>query len=138
MDQGPHPDLIKDNPLATLSCQLIIDIESRNRIIYRLVNAVYVLGITMADQDNSIDVLECIHIVNLVISFVVVACKGVDVNPEKLACKYVEVCVALDIALRRVSSICLSAMLSWMHGEGIAKMVHSALDIEAEVRSAYS
>ncbi|KAK4766206.1 hypothetical protein SAY87_007848 [Trapa incisa] len=92
----------------------------------------------MADQDSSIDVLECIHIVNLAISIVVVACKGVDVTPEKLARKYVEICMALDIALHRVSSIRLSAMLSWMHEEGIAKMVHSTLYIEVEVCSAYS
>ncbi|KAK4757915.1 hypothetical protein SAY87_019216 [Trapa incisa] len=46
--------------------------------------------------------------------------------------------MALDIVLHKVSSICLSAMLSWMHEEGITKMVHSALDIEAKVRSAYS
>ncbi|KAK4767116.1 hypothetical protein SAY86_014866 [Trapa natans] len=92
----------------------------------------------MVNQDSSIDVLECIHIVNPTISVVVVACKGVDVTPKKLARKYVEVCMALDIALHRVSSICLTVMLSWMHEEGIAKMVHSALDIEAEVHSAYS
>ncbi|KAK4796220.1 hypothetical protein SAY86_028546 [Trapa natans] len=77
----------------------------------------------MDDQDSSIDVLECIHIVNLAISVMVIACKGVDVTPEKLARKYVEVYMALDIALRRVSSIRLSAMLSWMHEEEIAKML---------------
>ncbi|KAK4775784.1 hypothetical protein SAY87_023745 [Trapa incisa] len=86
----------------------------------------------MADQDSSIDVLE-FHIVNPTISIVVVACKGVDVTPKKLARKYVEVCMALDIALHRVCSICLTVMLSWMHEKGIAKMVHSALDIEAEL-----
>ncbi|KAK4798522.1 hypothetical protein SAY86_030848 [Trapa natans] len=80
----------------------------------------------MADQDSSVDILECIHIVNPAVSIVVAACRGVDVTTEKLARKYAEVCMALDIALRR------------MHEEGIAKMVHSALDTEAEVRSAYS
>ncbi|KAK4780351.1 hypothetical protein SAY87_016457 [Trapa incisa] len=112
-----------------------IGVESRNRIIYRLVNVVYVLGITMADQDSSINILEYIHIVNPSRSVVVVTCKGVDVTTEKLARKYVEVCMALDIALRRVSSIRLSVMISWMHKEGIAEMVHSALDIEAKIIS---
>ncbi|KAK4752978.1 hypothetical protein SAY87_021776 [Trapa incisa] len=46
--------------------------------------------------------------------------------------------MAFDIALCRVSSIRLSAMLSWIHEEGITKMVHSALNTEAKVRSAYS
>ncbi|KAK4755459.1 hypothetical protein SAY87_009216 [Trapa incisa] len=99
-----------------------------------LVNAVNVLRITMADQDSSVDILECIHIVNPTVSIVVAACRGVDVTPKKLARKYAKVCMALDIALRRVSSIRLSAMLFWMHEEGIAKMVHSALDTEAESR----
>lgn len=69
---------------------------------------------------------------------VVAACRGVDVTPEKLARKYAEVYMALDIVLRGVSSIRLSAMLSSMHGEGIAKMVHSALDTEAKIRGADS
>ncbi|KAK4789667.1 hypothetical protein SAY86_016971 [Trapa natans] len=135
---GPQPDLIGDDPLAASSGQLIVGVESRYRVIYRLVNAIYVLGITTADQDSSVNVFECIHIVNQAVSVVVAACRGVDVTPEKLARKYAEVYMALDIVLRGVSSIRLSAMLSSMHGEGIAKMVHSALDTEAKIRGADS
>lgn len=42
--------------------------------------------------------------------------------------------MALDIVLRGVSSIRLAAMLGSMHGDGIAKMVHSALDTENKIR----
>lgn len=46
--------------------------------------------------------------------------------------------MALDIVLRGVSSIRLAAMLASMHGDGIAKMVHSALDTENKIRGAES
>lgn len=44
--------------------------------------------------------------------------------------------MALDIVLRGVSSIRLAAMLGSLHGEGIAKVVHSALDTESKIRGA--
>ncbi|XP_050375247.1 uncharacterized protein LOC126792809 [Argentina anserina] len=127
-----------DDPLAASSGQLIVGVESRFRVVYRLVNSIYVLGITTADHDNSINVFECIHIVNQAVSVVVTACRGVDVTPEKLARKYAEVYMALDIVLRGVSNIRLAAMLSAMHGDGIAKMVHSAVDTENKIRGAES
>ena len=55
-------------------------------------------------------------------------------TPEKLGRKYAEVYMALDIVLRGVSNIRLAAMLGSMHGDGIAKMVHSALDTENKIR----
>lgn len=79
---------------------------------------------------------ECISIVNQSVSVVVAACRGVDVTPEKLGKKYAEVYMALDIVLRGVSNIRLAAMLASMHGESIAKMVHSAIDTENKVRGA--
>lgn len=94
------------------------------------------LGITTADQDNSINVFECIHIVNQSVSVIVTACRGVDVTPEKLNRKYAEIYMALDIVLRGVSNIRLAAMLASMHGDGIAKMVHSLLDTENKIRGA--
>ncbi|KAI6680782.1 hypothetical protein NL676_034663 [Syzygium grande] len=100
--------------------------------------SIYVLGITTADQDNAVNVFECIHIVNQAVSVVVAACRGVDVTPEKLGRKYAEIYMALDIVLRGVSSIRLSAMLSSMHGDGIAKMVHSGIDTESKIRGADS
>ncbi|EOY31830.1 hypothetical protein QUC31_019642 [Theobroma cacao] len=127
---------IGDDPLAASSGQLIVGVESKYRVVYRLVNSIYVLGITTADHDNLINVFECIHIVNQAVSVIVTACRGVDVTPEKLARKYAEVYMALDIVLRGVSNIRLAAMLSAMHGDGIAKMVHSALDTEAKIRGA--
>ncbi|KAF2309437.1 hypothetical protein GH714_002501 [Hevea brasiliensis] len=127
---------IGDDPLAASSGQLIVGVESRYRVVYRLVNGIYVLGITTADQDNSINVFECIHIVNQSVSVIVTACRGVDVTPEKLNRKYAEIYMALDIVLRGVSNIRLAAMLASMHGDGIAKMVHSALDTENKIRGA--
>nr|POF09003.1 histone h4 variant [Quercus suber] len=128
-----------DDPLAASSGQLIVGVESRYRVVYRLVNSIYVLGITTADQDDdksSVNVFECIHIVNQAVSVVVTACRGVDVTPEKLSRKYAEIYMALDIVLRGVSSIRLAAMLGSMHGDGLAKMVHSALDTESKIRGA--
>ncbi|XP_065848780.1 uncharacterized protein [Euphorbia lathyris] len=129
---------IGDDPLAASSGQLIVGVESRYRVVYRLVNGIYVLGITTADQDNSINVFECIHIVNQAVSVIVTACRGVDVTPDKLNRKYAEIYMALDIVLRGVSNIRLAAMLGSMHGDGIAKMVHSALDTENKIRGAGS
>lgn len=126
-----------DDPLAASSGQVIVGVESRYRVVYRLVNSIYVLGITTADHDeSSINVFECIHIVNQAVSVVVTACRGVDVTPEKLSRKYAEIYMALDIVLRGVSSIRLAAMLGSMHADGIAKMVHSAQDTESKIRGA--
>ncbi|GMI89097.1 TPLATE complex muniscin-like [Hibiscus trionum] len=135
-EPGAATESIGDDPLSASSGQLIVGVESKYRVVYRLVNSIYVLGITTADHDNSINVFECINIVNQAVIVVVTACRGVDVTPEKLARKYAEVYMALDIVLRGVSSIRLAAMLSYMHGDGIAKMVHSGLDTEAKIRGA--
>lgn len=127
---------IGDDPLAASSGQVIVGVESRYRVVYRLVNSIYVLGITTADDTSVVNVFECIHVVNQAVSVVVTACRGVDVTPEKLGRKYAETYMALEIVLRGVSSIRLAAMLGAMHGEGIAKMVHSALDTESKIRGA--
>lgn len=110
-------------------------VESRYRVVYRLVNSIYVLAVTTIDDANN-NVFECIHIVNQSVSVIVTACRGVDVTPEKLGKKYAEVYMALDIVLRGVSSIRLAAMLASMHGDGIAKMVHSAVQTESKIRGA--
>ncbi|KAF3452792.1 hypothetical protein FNV43_RR03225 [Rhamnella rubrinervis] len=129
---------IGDDPLAAASGQLIVGVESRYRVVYRLVNSIYVLGITTADHDNSINVFECINVVNQAVSVIVTACRGVDVTPEKLSRKYAEIYMALDIVLRGVSNIRLAAMLASLHGDSIAKMVHSAIDTENKIRGAES
>ncbi|KAG6421244.1 hypothetical protein SASPL_117794 [Salvia splendens] len=130
-------DSLGDDPLAASSGQVIVGAESRYRVVYRLVNSIYVLGVTTIDDSHN-NVFECIHIVNQAVSVIVNACRGVDVTPEKLGKKYVEVYMALDIVLRGVSSIRLAAMLASMHGEGIAKMVHSAVQTESKIRGADS
>ncbi|XP_058068082.1 uncharacterized protein LOC131217241 [Magnolia sinica] len=122
-----------DDPLAASSGQILIGLESKYRVVYRLVNSIYVLAITTADLSN---VFECIETVNQAVSVVVAACRGVEVTPEKLHRKYAEIYMALDIVLRGVSSIRLATILSSIHGEGIAKMVHSAIDAENRVRGA--
>ncbi|PON75959.1 Muniscin C-terminal [Parasponia andersonii] len=137
-DSDAAIDSIGDDPLAASSGQVIVGVESRYRVVYRLVNSIYVLGITTADHDNSINVFECIHVVNQAVSVIVTACRGVDVTPEKLGRKYTEIYMALDIVLRGVSNIRLAAMLASMHGDSIAKMVHSALDTENKIRGADS
>ncbi|XP_073141660.1 uncharacterized protein [Henckelia pumila] len=128
-------DSIGDDPLAASSGQVIVGVESRYRVVYRLVNSIYVLAVTTIDDSNN-NVFDCINIVNQAVSVVVTACRGVDVTPEKLGKKYAEVYMALDIVLRGVSSIRLAAMLASMHGDGIAKMVHSAIHTESKIRGA--
>ncbi|CAN4118425.1 unnamed protein product [Withania somnifera] len=127
-----------DDPLAASSGQVIVGVESRYRVVYRLVNSIYVVAITTADDSDKDmvvnNVFECISIVNQAVSVVVTACRGVDVTPEKLGKKYAEIYMALDIVLRGVSNIRLAAMLASMHGESIAKMVHSALHTENKIR----
>ncbi|KAJ7955778.1 FCH domain only protein 1 [Quillaja saponaria] len=135
-DDVSAAESIGDDPLAASSGQVIVGVESRYRVVYRLVNGIYVLGITVADHDNSVNVFECIHIVNQAVSVIVTACRGVDVTPEKLSRKYAEIYMALDIVLKGVSSIRLAAMLATLHGDNIAKMVHSALDTENKIRGA--
>ncbi|KAJ8439578.1 hypothetical protein Cgig2_024165 [Carnegiea gigantea] len=136
-DVSGDPTLVGDEPLTASSGQVIVGVESRYRVVYRLVNLIYVLGVTTADDvDNANNVFECISIVNQAVSVVVTACRGVDVTPEKLGKKYAEVYMALDIVLRGVSNIRLAAMLAMMHGESIAKMVHSAVNTESKVRGA--
>ncbi|CAH2069630.1 unnamed protein product [Thlaspi arvense] len=137
-DDATAAEFVGDDPLAASNGQVIVGVESRYRVVYRLVNSIYILGVTVADHDNSINVFECIHIVNQAVSVIVTACRGVDVTPEKLGRKYAEVYMALDIVLRGVSNIRLAAMLGAMHGDGIAKMVHSALDTENKIRGADS
>lgn len=125
-----------DDPLAASSGQVIVGVESRYRVVYRLVNSIYVLGITTVDDDCVNNVFECISIVNQAVSVVVTACRGVDVTPEKLGRKYAEIYMALDIVLRGVSNIRLAAMLASLHGDSIAKMVHSATSTESKIRGA--
>lgn len=127
-----------DDPLAASSGQVIVGVESRYRVVYRLVNSIYVLGITTVDDDCVNNVFECISIVNQAVSVIVTACRGVDVTPEKLGRKYAEIYMALDIVLRGVSNIRLAAMLASLHGDSIAKMVHSAQSTESKIRGADS
>ncbi|KAH6818586.1 muniscin carboxy-terminal mu-like domain protein [Perilla frutescens var. frutescens] len=131
----PSTDLLGDDPLAASSGQVVVGVESRYRVVYRLVNSIYVLAVTTIDDSNN-NVFGCINIVNQAVAVVVTACRGVDVTPEKLGKKYAEIYMALDIILRGASSIRLAAMLASMHGDSIAKMVHSAAQTESKIRGA--
>ncbi|MQL89590.1 hypothetical protein Taro_022184 [Colocasia esculenta] len=140
----PSDDLdssLGDDPLAASSGQVLVGVESKYRVVYRLVNGIYVLGITTADRDadgQANNVFECINIVNQAVSVIVAACRGVDVTPEKLHRKYPEIYMALDIVLRGVGAVRLAYILSSIHGDGIAKMVHHAIDAEGRIRGADS
>ncbi|XP_031501127.1 uncharacterized protein LOC116264845 [Nymphaea colorata] len=126
-----------DDPLSAAGGQVIVGKESKYRVIYRLVNGIYVLGITTVDHDDSVNnVFECIEIVNQAVRVIVTACRGVDVSPDKLGKKYAEIYMALDIILRGISSIRLATILASIHGDGIPKMVHSAFDSEGRIRGA--
>ena len=76
---------IADDPLAASNNQVIVDVESHFR---RLVNGIYVLDIIVTDHENSVNIFECIHIVNQVVSIIAIACRGVDVMLEKHSRKY--------------------------------------------------
>ncbi|XP_020699729.1 uncharacterized protein LOC110111997 [Dendrobium catenatum] len=131
---------IGDDPLAASSGQVVVGIESKYRVVYRLVNGIYVLGIATIDRasDGGLtnNVFECINTVNQAVSVIVAACRGVDVTPEKLHRKYPEIYMALDIVLRGVGSVRLAAILSSIHGESIAKMVHTGIESENRIRGA--
>ncbi|KAJ6808707.1 uncharacterized protein M6B38_165210 [Iris pallida] len=134
LSSEPDPLLsLGDDPLAASAGQLTVGVESRYRVIYRLVNSVYVLGIAPLDSPN---IFGCINTVNQAVSVLVAACRGVDVTPEKLHRKYPEIYMALDIVLRGVGSVRLSTILSSIHGDSIAKMVHTAVESENRVRGA--
>lgn len=135
---------IGDDPLAAASGQVVVGVESKYLIVYRLVNGIYVLGITTPDSsagaggaaNRANNVFECINIVNQAVSVIVAACRGVDVTPEKLHRKYPEIYMALDIVLRGVGAVRLAAILASIHGESIAKMVHSGISDESRARGA--
>ncbi|XP_010913657.1 uncharacterized protein [Elaeis guineensis] len=137
---GDLDSALGDDPLAASSGQVVVGIESKYRVVYRLVNTIYVLGITTIDRDSdrgrTNNIFDCIHTVNQAVSVVVAACRGVDVTPEKLHRKYPEIYMALDIVLRGVGSVRLATILSSIHGDSIAKMVHTAIDAENRVRGA--
>ncbi|XP_078170873.1 muniscin carboxy-terminal mu-like domain protein [Carex rostrata] len=141
----PHPssdDLdssLGDDPLAASSGQVTVGVESKYRVIYRLVNSIYVLGVTTADDQAraATNAFDCINTVNQAVAVVVAACRGVDVTPEKVHRKYPEVYLALDIVLRGAAgSVRLAAILSSIHGDNISKLVSSAPDAESRVRGA--
>lgn len=128
-----------DEALAAFGGQVVVGKESKYRVFYRLVNSIYVLGITSTDQDDTVtNFFECTGMVNQAVSVLVTACKGVDVTADKLHRKYSEIYMALDVVLRGVSAARLATILATIHGEGIPQMVLSATDAENRARGAYS
>eukprot|EP00850_Spirogloea_muscicola_P006328 SM000030S11337 [mRNA] locus=s30:181010:185645:+ [translate_table: standard] len=89
-----------DDPLAASSGQVVVGTDNKYRVVYRLVNSVYVLGITSADErDIFNNVFDCAATVNRAVTILVSTCRGVDVTAEKLARKYPEVYIRLDAVL---------------------------------------
>eukprot|EP00850_Spirogloea_muscicola_P012012 SM000076S21833 [mRNA] locus=s76:412134:416737:- [translate_table: standard] len=89
-----------DDPLAASSGQVVVGSDNKYRVVYRLVNSVYVLGITSADErDIFNNVFDCAATVNRAVAILVSTCRGVDVTAEKLARKYPEVYIRLDAVL---------------------------------------
>ena len=132
-------DAIGDDPLAAASGQLVVGVESQYRVVYRLVNSIYVLGVTTAGSDHAAPAVNAFAVadaVNQAVSVVVAACRGVDVTPEKVHRKYPEVYLALDLVLHGVGSVRLSQILATIHGDNLARMVNSSPDAEARARGA--
>ncbi|KAL6662072.1 hypothetical protein ACP70R_001456 [Stipagrostis hirtigluma subsp. patula] len=114
-------DAIGDDPLAASSGQLVVGVESQYRVVYRLVNSIYVLGVTTASDHASpaVHAFAVADAVNQAVSVVVAACRGVDVTPEKVHRKYPEI-------------------LATIHGDNLARMVNSSPGAEAKARGADS
>ncbi|KAI5062704.1 hypothetical protein GOP47_0023243 [Adiantum capillus-veneris] len=130
-----------DEALAASGGHVIVGKETKFRVFYRLVNNIYVLAITSAENDRDdlpANAFECAGIVNQAVSVLVAACKGIDVTSEKVIRKYTEIYMALDVVLRGVSAARLSTILASIHGEGIPQMVLSATDAENRARGAES
>lgn len=133
-------DAIGDDPLAAGSGQLVVGVESQYRVVYRLVNSIYVLGVTTASDHASpaVHAFAVADAVNQAVDVVVAACRGIDVTPEKVHRKYPEVYLALDLVLHGVGSVRLSQILATIHGDNLARMVNSSPDAEARARGADS
>ncbi|MCO5578924.1 hypothetical protein L7F22_032774 [Adiantum nelumboides] len=130
-----------DEALAASGGHVVVGKEIKFRVFYRLVNNIYVLAITSADNDRDdlpANAFECAGVVNQAVSVLVAACKGVDVTSEKVIRKYTEIYMALDVVLRGVSAARLATILASIHGEGIPQMVLSATDAENRARGADS
>ncbi|CAD6247137.1 unnamed protein product [Miscanthus lutarioriparius] len=117
-------DAIGDDPLAAASGQLVVGVESQYRVVYRLVNSIYVLGSppqapTMPPPLSTPSPSPTP--VNQAVSVVVAACRGVDVTP-KVHRKCPEVYLALDLVLHGVGSVRLSQILATIHGDNLARM----------------
>ncbi|KAL5223204.1 hypothetical protein ABZP36_027917 [Zizania latifolia] len=131
-------DAIGDDPLAAGSGQLVVGVESQYRVVYRLVNSIYVLGVTTSSDHASpaVHAFAVADAVNQAVSVIVAACRGIDVTPEKVHRKYPEVYLALDLVLHGVGSVRLSQILATIHGDNLARMVNSSPDAEARARGA--
>ncbi|CAI5464229.1 unnamed protein product [Closterium sp. Yama58-4] len=126
-------DRLGDDPLAAASGQVVVGSDRRYRVVYRLVNSIYVLGLMLADDDEtSLNVYSCISTVNQAVSVLVAACKGVDVTPEKIFRKYTEVYMAFFYVLQGIGAARLSAVLSYVAGDGAALLVPLATNMLAD------
>eukprot|EP00897_Mesotaenium_endlicherianum_P001590 jgi/Mesen1/1459/ME000132S00410 len=119
VSEDAENERLGDDPLAASSGQVVVGKDNKFRVVYRLVNSVYVLGITSADVDDaSINIFDCTTVVNQAVSVMVAACRGIDVTFDKLTRKYTELYLALDAILHGVSAARLGSILAAMHGDG--------------------
>ena len=66
----------------------------RYRVVYRLVNTVYVMAVASA----AANVFSLMKLVDAMTWAATVASRGVEVTPEKLSRRYPEVCIASSFA----------------------------------------
>lgn len=62
---------------------------SRYRVVYRLVNTVYIMAVASA----AANVFALMKLVDALTAIATVASRGVEVTPEKLSRRYPEVCL---------------------------------------------
>ncbi|CAI5516990.1 unnamed protein product [Closterium sp. Naga37s-1] len=130
---SPAPPFLHTRPPITAPSLVPPVCARRYRVVYRLVNSIYVLGLMLADDDEtSLNVYSCISTVNQAVSVLVAACKGVDVTPEKIFRKYTEVYMAFFYVLQGIGAARLSAVLSYVAGDGAALLVPLATNTLAD------
>lgn len=131
-----------DDPLAAFSGQVVVGNDNKYTVVYRLVNSVYVLGITSADQDDtSINIFDCNHTVSQAVSVLVAACRGVAVTADKLTRRYNEVYLALSSVLHGVSTARLNSILASVQHDPSALLIPPTVttaDAESKARGAAS
>ena len=67
----------------------------RYRVVYRLVNTVYIMAVASA----AANVFSLMKLVDAMTKVATLASRGVEVTPEKLSRRYPEVCIGLQCSI---------------------------------------